>query len=94
MSDDWIVVGEQAFTKSEWDAEVRRREAKRKRDAVYWREYRRKRGESLREYQREWQKRRRVYETSTEELDRKIEFHREFMERYIRERELRRKDAA
>lgn len=89
---DLIIVGDQAFSPEEW--ERHQRSTRRTRDAAYWREYRRKRGDEMRAYQREYQARRRVYEMSDEELETKIEFHQRLVSKYLRERAHRTRRAA
>ena len=91
MTDDLIIVGEQAYTPEEYE---RRKKSSRKRDAAYWRAWRAKNGDKYRQYQRQYQRVARTLKQSDEELERKIAYHRRWVEHYERELRYRAKDRA
>ena len=100
---DLIIVGDQAWTESEWQARERRLAQKREygqrpevkaRRAAYWREYRKRRGESLRAYNTEWKRRNGLHSMSDADLAAKLALHQRLVDRYRRELNARARKAA
>jgi hypothetical protein len=91
---DLILINGEAFTPDELERRRRKIQPRARTNAAYWRDYRRKRGESLRAYQREYQRVSRVLRLSDDELRSKIDHHQRLIDRYSRELELRSKEVA